>query len=239
LKTKRIDGLDIFRGSAILCMILYHFTYDLNYFRIINIDMNHTPTILLIRYTIITIFLLSVGMSLALAHKNAIRWSAVRKRVLQLGLASLLVTIATYFIFPSSWIYFGILHFILVASLITVMLLKFPKVTLVLTLLILIGSATQLLHLNGLYALLKEPLFLPTYTEDLVPLFPWLSAVFTGTLLVHYNLYEKMFTLPVFNVKFRINKVLKKMGQNSLLIYLIHQGVLFGAFEMYFRFFSK
>jgi len=239
LKTKRIDGLDIFRGFAILAMVLYHFTYDLNYFRIISLDMNHTPTILLIRYSIMSIFLLSVGMSLALAHKNAIRWSAMRKRVLQLGSASLLVTIATYFVFPSSWIYFGILHFILVASLITVILLKFPKVTLGLTLIILIGSVTNFLNMHALYALLQVPLSLPKYTEDLVPLFPWLAVVFIGTLLIHYNFHEKIFTLPLFNVKFHINKLLKKMGQHSLLIYLIHQGILFGAFEMYFRFFSK
>jgi len=241
LKTKRIDGLDIFRGFAILAMVLYHFTYDLNYFHIISLDMNHTPTILLIRYTIMSIFLLSVGMSLALAHKDAIRWSAMRKRVLQLGIASTLVTIATYLVFPSSssWIYFGILHFILVASLITVMLLKFPKVTLGLTLIILIGSVTHLLNMHTLYALLQGPLALPSHTEDLVPLFPWLAVVFIGTLLVHYHLHEKIFNLPLFNVKFRINKLLKKMGQNSLLIYLIHQVILFGAFELYFRFFSK
>ena len=239
MKTKRIDGLDIFRGFAILAMVLYHFTYDLNYFHIISLDMNHSSITLLIRYTIITIFLLNMGISLALAHKDAIRWSAMRKRVLQLGSASLLVTLATYFVFSSSWIYFGILHFILVASLITVMLLKFPKVTLGLTLIILIGSVTHLLNMHTLYALLQGPLALPSHTEDLVPLFPWLAVVFIGTLLVHYHLHEKIFNLPLFNVKFRINKLLKKMGQNSLLIYLIHQVILFGAFELYFRFFSK
>jgi len=239
LKRKRIDGLDIFRGFAILAMILYHFTYDLNYFRIINLDMNHSPATLLIRYTIITIFLLSMGMSLALVHNNGIRWGSMRKRVLQLGSASLLVTLATYFVFPTSWIYFGILHFILVASLITVMLLKFPKITLLLSIAILIGSATHILHLNGLYSLLKEPLSLPLHTEDLVPIFPWLAVVFLGTLLVHYNLHQKIFMLPLFSTKCRINRLLQKMGQNSLLIYLIHQVIIFGAFELYFKVFSK
>jgi uncharacterized membrane protein len=239
VKTKRIDGLDIFRGFAILAMILYHFTYDLNYFRIISLDMNHSPATLVIRYTIISIFLLSMGMSLALVHNRAIKWSSMRKRILQLGLASLLVTVATYFVFPSSWIYFGILHFILVASLITVMLLKFPKVILLLTLVILIGSATHLLNMNWLYALLKEPLSLPKYTEDLVPLFPWLAVVFMGTLVIHYNLHEKIFNISLFNTKFCINRLLKKMGQHSLLIYLVHQAIIFGAFELYFRFFSK
>jgi len=201
--------------------------------------MNHSHTVLLIRYTIITIFLLSMGMSLALVHKNGIRWASMHKRILQLGSASLVVTVATYFVFPISWIYFGILHFILVASLITVMLLKSPKITLLLSITILIGSATHILHFNGLYAVLKEPLSLPTYTEDLVPLFPWLAVVFIGTLLVHHNLHQKIFTHPLFNTKFRINRVLQKMGQNSLLIYLIHQVIIFGTFELYFKFFSK
>jgi len=239
MKTQRIDGLDVFRGLAILCMILYHFTYDLNYFRIISIDMNHTSSILFIRYTIMSMFLLSVGMSLTLAHKNYIKWSAIRKRVIQLGIASLLVSIATYIVFPNNWVYFGILHFVLLASLITLPLLKSPKVTFVLSLFILLGSATQLLHLHELYGLLQPLLSLPLHSEDLVPLFPWLAVVLLGTLIVHYDYHQKIFTHKIFNSYFIIHKLLKKMGQNSLLIYLIHQPILFGAFELYFRFFSK
>ena len=233
MKTERIDGLDIFRGLAILCMILYHFTYDLNYFRIISIDMNHTSSILTLRYTIMSMFLLSVGMSLALAHKNTIKWFNIRKRVLQLGVASLLVSISTYIVFPNSWVYFGILHFILLASLITIPLLKFPKITLVLALLILLGSATKLLHLHDLYAVLQTPLALPPYAEDLVPLFPWLAVVLLGTIMIHYNYHQKIFNHKIFNIKFFSNKILKKMGQNSLLIYLIHQPILFAIFELY------
>ena len=239
MKTQRINGLDIFRGLAILAMILYHFTYDLNYFNIISMDMNHTPSILMIRYTIMSMFLLSVGMSLSLAHKNSIKWSAIRKRILQLGIASLLVSMATYLVFPNNWVYFGILHFVLLASLIILPLLKFPKVTLVLSLFILLGSATQLLHLHGLYEFLQVPLSLPLHSEDLVPLFPWLAVVLLGTLIIHHDLHQKIFKHNFFNINLSINKILKKMGQNSLLIYLIHQPILFGTFELYFRFFSK
>jgi len=236
---QRIDGLDIFRGFAIFCMVLYHFTYDLNYFSIISIDMNHTFSILFIRYSIMSMFLVSVGMSLALAHKNAIKWSAIRKRILQLGGASLLVTIATYVVFPNNWVYFGILHFVLLASLITLPLLKFPKVTLVLSLVIVLGSATQLLHLHGLYGFLKIPLSLPIHSEDLVPLFPWLAVLLLGTLIVHYDYHQKIFKHKVFNINLSINKILKKMGQNSLIIYLIHQPILFLGFEIFMKFSSK
>ncbi len=234
---QRINGLDIFRGFAILSMILYHFTYDLNYFRIISIDMNHTFGFLFVRYSIMSMFLLSVGMSLALAHKNSIRWVAIRKRIIQLGLASLLVTIATYIVFPNAWVYFGILHFVLFASLIVLPLLKFPKVTFFLTLFILLGSASKLLHLHGLYNFLQVPLSLPTHSEDLVPLFPWLAVILLGILIVQYNYHQKIFEYKIFNMNSFINKILKKMGQNSLLIYLIHQPILFGAFELYFKLF--
>jgi uncharacterized membrane protein len=236
---QRIDGLDIFRGFAILCMILYHFTYDLNYFRIITIDLNHTPSFLIIRYSIMSMFLLSVGMSLTLAHKNSIKWSAIRKRILQLGIASVLVSIATYVVFPNNWVYFGILHFVLLGSLIALPLLKFPKLTLILSLLILVGSDTQLLHLHGLYTFLQVPLSLPLHSEDLVPLFPWLAVILLGTLIVHHDYHQKIFTHKLFNINSSTNKILKKMGQHSLVIYLIHQPILFGAFELYFIFFSK
>ncbi len=239
MNTQRIDGLDIFRGLAILCMILYHFTYDLNYFRIISVDMNHTFGFLVARYSIMTMFLLSVGISLSLAHKNAIKWLGIRKRILQLGLASIIVSIATYVVFPTSWVYFGILHFVLLSSLITLPLLKFPKITLLLAILILLGSATKLLHLHGLYAELKIPLSLPLHSEDLVPLFPWLAVVFIGTLISHYDLHKKIFNFKIFSYDSIIHKTLKIMGQHSLLIYLIHQAILFGAFELYFIFFSK
>lgn len=239
MQTKRIDGLDIFRGLAILFMILYHFTYDLNYFRIIHIDLNHTPSFLIIRYTIMSMFLVSVGMSLALAHRKQIKWKAVQKRILQLGLASLAVSIATYIIFPKAWVYFGILHFILFASVISLPLLKFPKTTLTLVIVILLGSASKLLHMHGLYALLQEPLSLPRHSEDLVPFIPWFAAPLVGILLIHYDLHKKIFTHKIFNVNSNINKILKKMGQNALVIYLIHQPIFFLAFESYFRFFSK
>ena len=239
MQTQRIDGLDIFRGLAILCMVLYHFTYDLNYFQIISVDMNHTAGFLLVRYTIMSMFLVSVGMSLALAHKNMIKWSSVRKRILQLGLASLTVTVATAMVFPNSWVYFGILHFVLLASLITLPLLRFPKTTLVLAILILLGSATKLLHMHVIYTFLKIPLSLPPYSEDLVPLFPWLAVVFIGVVIVEYDLHQKIFGHKIFNISSPIHKILKKMGQHSLIIYLIHQPILFLGFELFVRFFSK
>ena len=239
MRKERLIGLDIFRGLALLLMMTYHFTYDLNHFGFINVDMNHTQGFLLFRYTIMTMFLLSVGVSLALVHQNGIKWSSVRKRLIQLGIASLVVTIATYVVFPNSWVYFGILHFILLASLVTLPLLRFPKTTLLLALLILIASATKSIDMNSFFQLLQSPLHLPRYTEDLVPFVPWVAVVLLGMSLVQQNYHQQLFNSKAFTQNSPFHKILKKMGQHSLLIYLLHQAVFFGAFELYFMLFSK
>ena len=237
---QRINGLDIFRGWALLFMIAYHFTFDLNHFHFISVDMNHTVGFLIARYTIMSMFLLGVGISLALAHKNGIKWKAVGKRVLILGIASALVTIATYVEFPYSWVYFGILHFILLASLLALPFLFFPKIALTTAIILLVGSASNLLHMHGVFAFLQPILNLPPlYSEDLVPLTPWFAVVLLGTVVVNYKLHEKIFKSKFFNTSFSLNKTLKFMGQYSLIIYLIHQPILFLLFDLYFSFSLK
>jgi len=234
MRQKRLDGLDIFRGLAICLMILYHFVYDLNHFAVIAVDMNHTPIFLGIRFSIMFMFLLSVGIGLAMVHQDKIQWKAVAKRLVQLGVASLLITFSTMMIFSNSWVYFGILHFILMASLLSLPLLGFPKLTLGVMFIIVIGSLTNMLNMDFLYDLLEAPLSLPPYTEDIVPLFPWLAVVLLGTLLVHYKLHQTFFGHPFFEKPSIIRNVLKKMGRHSLVIYLIHQPILFALFELYF-----
>ena len=240
MSTQRIDGLDIFRGWAILFMVIYHFSFDLNHFQLISVDMNHSLGFLFSRYTIMSMFLLGVGMSLALAHRNGIKWKAVRKRLFLLGIAATLVTVATYIEFPYSWVYFGILHFILLASLLALVFLPYPKVALVTAVIILIGTATTLLHMHGVFAFLQPILNLPPYySEDLVPLTPWFAVVLLGTVVVHYDLHKKIFTNKIFSSNFSGNKVLKFMGKNSLIIYLVHQPILFLVFDLFFSFSSK
>ena len=238
MKKSRVIGLDIFRGLALLLMIIYHFNYDLSYFHIIEINLNSSSFFLAFRYTIISMFLLSVGISLSLVHRESISWRRVKKRVLLLSLASIAVSIATYIVFPDSWVYFGILHFILLASILALPFLKYPKVAILFAILIFIGSATGSLTVHPLFNLIQPILHLPPiHTEDLVSIFPWFGVVLLGTAIAYYNLHLKIFNQKIFNNNSLFNRVLKFMGQHSLLIYLIHQPILFFAFENYFRFF--
>jgi len=230
---QRIEGLDTFRGWAILLMISYHFTYDLDLFKIISVNMNHTIGFLIFRYSIMTMFLLGVGISLALVHKHTIKWGNVKKRVLQLGIASTLVSIATYTQFAQTWVYFGILHFIFIASFLALLFLPYPKITLLTAILVFLGYFTNVLHMHGIFSLLQPLLQLPKYTEDLVPLFPWFAIVLLGIFIVQHDFQEKIFSLKFLNAKNTFNQLLKIMGKHSLLIYLAHQPILFAGFMLF------
>jgi uncharacterized membrane protein len=240
MEHKRLEGLDIFRGFAIVLMIIYHFIYDLVDFGLLELKMNSNLAVLIFRYIIISMFLFTVGISLALAHKKSVNYASLKKRILFLGFGAALVSGTTYILFPQHWIYFGILHFILVTSLITIPLLKYPLLSLLLVPIIFIGWITDYLHFTFLYELLQEPLNLPQYFSlDRIPLFPWWAVVLLGTLLVHYNLHNKVFQVTLFSYKTSLHLLLKKMGKHALLIYLIHQPIILLGFQVYFILFSK
>jgi len=235
MEQKRLKGLDIFRGLAIFLMILYHFLYDLVDFGFLDLKMNSNLAVLIFRYTIISMFLFAVGVSLALVHRKSINHASLKKRIVRLGLSAFLVSVTTYLLFPEHWIYFGILHFILVASVITLPLLKYPKLSLFLAITIFIGWLTGYLHFSFLYDFLQEPLNLPLhFSLDRIPLFPWWAVVLLGTLLVHHNLHVKLFQIPLLNYPTKFHALLKIMGKHALLIYLIHQPIILSGFQIYF-----
>jgi len=233
MQTQRINALDIFRGWAILLMIAYHFGYDLKYFGYISADLDHDTFWVYSRYVIVSMFLLSMGMSLKLAHTPHIKWAKMRKRTLILGGASLLVSLATYLQFPHTWVYFGILHFALVASWAGLLFLPYPRLTLATAIIIFTGSFFGVLHTNGLFSLLQTPLHLPPgYTQDLVRFFPWFGAVLMGMVIVMYHLHIKLFSHAFFHPNPLPNRTVAFLGRHTLIIYLIHQAVLFGIFTL-------
>jgi len=225
---ERLLGLDVFRGWAILLMVLFHLAYDLNYFHFIDINLKKDFFWVYARYVIVSMFLFSMGISLALVHRPNIRWKRMYKRTFMLSVASILVSVATYIQFPDRWVYFGILHFILFASWLGLLLVPFPSLSFLLGLFILVGSYFGFLHTQYLFDILQSPLHLPKYTEDLVIVFPWFSVVLFGIAFVGFAWQNKVFTFPLLNATNRFNLFLAFSGRHALLIYLLHQPILFG-----------
>ncbi len=219
----RYIPLDLIRGIAIVLMVIFHLCFNLNHFDFIHIDIYNSPFWKYFRYVILSLFLLCVGASLYLANKNGINLRKTIQRFSTLFLLSLLITIATYFIFPKSWIYFGVLHFIAFSSLLGLIFIRIPLFSLFVGFAIIIAWNLNLISMSWLYSYLKEPLHLPLRTEDLVSLTPWfgvvLIGIFTGSKeILNFSIKES-----------NIVKNIATVGQKSLLIYILHQPILFGT----------
>jgi len=228
---KRLIGIDIFRGWAILLMVIFHFSYDIDYFKIIDFQIQTNTFFIWFRFLIVSMFLLTVGMSLKLAHKTEINWSSLKQRTFYLMVASLLVTISSYIIFPNSWIYFGILHFILISSFIVLPLLNHPYLSLTIAITTFIAFHLNILNMHWLFNLLVTPLHLPpTISVDVVRFVPWISFVLVGMSMVSLGWHQKIFDIHFFNKRDNLNEFFSFLGKHSLLIYIAHQPILFGIF---------
>jgi uncharacterized membrane protein len=217
-KITRDLALDEMRGLAVLMMIAFHFIYDLNHFKWIEVALFEDTAYILWRYFIIGLFLNVVGITLVLKHKNS-TFKYFTKRLSKLAIAVTLISLVTYLTIPEKWIYFGILHLILISSLIGFFFINRPKVALIIAIvmLILILSIVTVPDLEFL-KISFEP-YLSKTTIDFQPLFPWLSMVLIGIYLAYHPWYKKIFI-----TKF---KLIQFLGRNALVIYLSHQLVLF------------
>jgi uncharacterized membrane protein len=214
-------------------MILFHLCYDLNYFRFIS-DIVGGAGWIAFRSLIVSLFLFAVGVSLVLVHRRGIRRRTVLRRALILGAAAGGVSLATRWIFPDYWVYFGILHLIWVASLLGLLFIGRPLFALAAAILILWGSARGWLGTEALFQWLEGPLHLPEYTVDLAPLFPWFSVVLLGISFASFGLESWPERFVVFR-EGRAASLLALAGRHSLLIYLVHQPIIFGIVWMLYR----
>lgn len=122
----RIQWIDALRGIAIILMVIFHFCYDLRYFGYVDWNVPNGPNWWPFRYVILTLFIFTLGMSLSLAHSTRVHWKKFSIRLGQLALASGAITAMSIFMFPNTWIYFGILHFLCVASVVGVFFVRIP-----------------------------------------------------------------------------------------------------------------
>ena len=222
--------IDALRGVAIVFMIAYHFSFDLNYHGWIHQDFNHAAFWLIARAAIVSLFLLLVGISLVLNAQRTDSTSFWRRQGRLLA-ACVAVSLGSYLMFPESFIFFGILHFILIASLAGRLFLRLHYANLALSVLIVLSGW---LYSNPLFN--TPPLqwlgfmtYKP-FTEDYVPFFPWFGVVLAGIFigqLIFIKPRPALMTAPRPGLQ-----QLAFAGRHSLLIYLLHQPVLLGILTL-------
>ncbi|HIC42925.1 MAG TPA: DUF1624 domain-containing protein [Sulfurimonas sp.] len=223
---KRYFELDFLRGFATLLMIIFHFSYDLAYFGYADYQTTVDFEWRAFRSLILSTFLLVLGMSIYAAYSHSIDWKKVFKRSVKLFIISLIISIGSYIVFEHSWIYFGVIHFILVASLFSLAFLRWPNLALFIGIGFLLTYYLGYFHFDPVLGVFIQNFGFPSHTEDVVSFTPWFGIVLIGIFLMHHQLFS-------FKVKeIRFTKSISRVGQHSLMIYLIHQPIFFGVFEL-------
>jgi uncharacterized membrane protein len=196
-------------------MIIFHAAWDMKTFQLIELNFSDGFWYAFPRVIAFT-FLFCVGVSLNFTHVPRINWSALTKRSLKLGAAALIISVSTYFLFPTSWIYFGTLHCIFLGSILGALVVNYRRLSLLLMLTIVILQYGVGYDIKWVSSVLKKP------SMDFIPIYPWFWAILLGILIgPHLSKSKQLERIPV-------PSVLKFLGTHSLKIYLIHQPVLYG-----------
>ena len=248
VRTKtRLHLLDAIRGFLLLHMIAFHGMWNLVYLFGVSAPWYKGIAGYLWQQFICWTFLLLSGFCWAMSRSH------VKRGLLIFG-SGALVSLVTGIAMPESRILFGILTCIGSCVLLMIPLERILKrITagigaagsfLLFALLrncsegslgfekLVLCDLPSRLYRNNLTAYLGFP-HKGFYSTDYFPLLPWLFLFITGWFLYRIttgrNWNEKLFArgnFPLLNV----------LGRNSLLVYLLHQPVLYGLGMLYFHF---
>ncbi len=231
---QRLLLIDALRGIAIAMMVLFHFCFDLAYFRLVDFDFYRDPFWLNARTLILSSFLLLVGVSLVLANRHGIDRRRNLMRLARLVAAALLVSAATWWMFADRFVFFGVLHFIALASVLGLLFVRRPWLGLVVGLaLIVLGNSVQLPWFDApgrrwIGLMTHKPL-----TEDYVPLLPWFGVVLLGMSLG--PLLQRWGRRLQPHIQRAPFVGLAAAGRHSLMIYLLHQPLLIALVAGYVK----
>lgn len=219
------------RGVALLAMATYHFTWDLDNFGYVARGLATEGGWKLFARCIASSFLVLVGIGLVLAHARGIRWRPFLMRLVQVSAGAAAITLVTVFATPDSYVFFGILHHIAVASLLGLAALRLPwfvTAAIAAVVVALPFEVSMAPTLPKAFAWIGFAAKAPV-TNDFVPLFPWFGAVLGGMALAQLGRRTGAFErLRAANPAFARLRPLAFLGRHSLAFYLLHQPLLFG-----------
>jgi len=230
LPGERFDRLDALRAVAIVWMAVFHFLFDLNHYGYLQPrhSFHHDALWVSQRTVIVSLFLFCAGLGVAVAQAQGQSWARFWRRWAQVAGCAVLVSIGSAFMFPRSFIFFGVLHGIAVMLIVArlaapLRLWLWPLGALALVLpWVWQIEAFNIKPLAWTGLITRKPV-----TEDFVPVLPWLGVMLWGVaagqaLLAHRR---EVLTGPLAAPL----QPLAVLGRWSLSFYMLHQPVFIGG----------
>jgi len=228
--TQRHDRVDALRGAAMVWMAVFHLCFDLNLYGLIEPRQNfyRDPFWTGQRTVIVSLFLLCAGLGQALALKAAQGWPRFWRRWAQVAACALLVSLGSAWMFPKSWISFGVLHGVAVMLILARLLAPLRGGLWLLGALALVlpwllqhpAFDTRLTNWVGLVT--RKPV-----TEDWVPVLPWLGVMLWGLAAGQWLLQHRRSVLA--GAVPAALQPLALLGRWPLTFYMLHQPLFIGA----------
>ena len=233
---QRIELMDAMRGLAVCLMVIHHFLYDLCAFCGAPWWLFTNPVFDPLHYFFAGLFILLSGVSSNFSRSNV-------KRGLKALAVSLGITVVTYFM--GMPIVFGVLHLLGACMLLYGLTQKLwqrlndkapwvtpavSAVSVLATAKLVNGYPTTIPHL-WMFGL-TTPDF---YSSDYFPLLPWMFVFLLGTWA---GKYVRAGRLPRWFYEAKAPR-LAAVGRQSLLIYVVHQPVLYGLTMLGLRLFGR
>jgi uncharacterized membrane protein len=227
--------LDVARGGALLLMFVYHFSWDLTFFRMADFQIFSDWKWIWFAKFIASIILFVMGIASVMARRRnpgGLDPAVFLRRLAIIAVAAGLVSAATFIVDAGSYIFFGILHHIAAASVILLAVHRLP-IAGILALAAMVAVAPEFLRSDAFNA--DYLMWLGLYTEapgsvDYVPLLPWLAlplaGVAGGRILLRGEAVPAMLAWAPADP---LSKAVHYLGRHSLVVYLIHQPILFGG----------
>lgn len=238
----RYERLDAWRGLAMLWMTVFHFCFDLSHFGYWPQDFRADPLWTVQRTLIVSLFLLCAGLGQAVAWQQGVGWGRFFRRWGRIVGCALLVTAGSYAMFPRSFIYFGVLHGMALMLLVVRLTAGWGRWLWPAGLLAVASPWLAAWALEGPLAgwagyfngralnwlgwVSRKP-----FTEDYVPVFPWIGVMWWGMACGQWLLARRApwiaGPLP------RAAAPLAALGRYSLGYYMLHQPIMIGALMLW------
>ncbi len=238
MQSTRNQWVDTLRGLVMVWMTVFHFCFNLTQAGYIHQDFDNDPLWTWQRTCILSLFLLCAGAGQAIALHQGQSWRQFGKRWLEIAGCAVLVTVGSVVMFPNSYIYFGVLHGMVVMLLIVRLSAGWGRW------LWAAGAIALAMKYIAFYAIstwaaaeiLNEKMFnwlglisVKPITEDYVPLVPWLGLMWWGMAatqwwLAHQPSHQKNTAKP--QTTSMALRPLAALGRWSLSYYMLHQPVM-------------